>query len=93
LRRAREWPGRRDEAAVAEGDWVARHCARRWPGDHDAAAIGIVRLDAHGRIVERWDVMRILPEIATPPNGLFREPSVVRTSIAREMSHSTGIES
>jgi hypothetical protein len=56
-------------------------------------AIGIVRLDAHGRIVERWDVMQILPETGAPPNGLFREPSVVRTSIAREMSHSTGKES
>ncbi|WP_462122207.1 hypothetical protein [Methylorubrum thiocyanatum] len=57
------------------------------------AVIGIVRLDAHGRIVERWDVMQILPETGAPPNGLFRELSVVRTSIAREMSHSTGIES
>lgn len=48
-----------------------RHCLQHGPRDHDAAVIDIVRLDAQGGIVERWDVMQILPETGAHPNGLL----------------------
>ncbi|GMT50314.1 MAG: membrane protein [bacterium] len=69
---ARDYPNKRVyiKRAVSEDHFVVLHCHQVWP-DHEYAGMDIFRFDDHGKIVEHWDVLQIIPDKSENENTMF----------------------
>ena len=72
-RMAKEYPGKKVyfKRSVAEANLVVLHCHQVWPGEHEYSGIDIFRFDDHGKVVEHWDVLQIIPENTENDNTMF----------------------
>ncbi|KIN70750.1 Membrane protein [Sulfitobacter noctilucae] len=72
-RMAADYPGKhvRFVRTVAQDDLVVLHCHQTWPGSDDYAGMDIFRFDGHGKVVEHWDVLQVIPDHSVNDNGMF----------------------
>ena len=68
----REYPDKSIDfvRAVAEGDLVALHTHQSWPGE-EYITMDFFRFDGNGKIVEHWDSIQHIPEVAAHNNGMY----------------------
>ena len=67
------YPGKRAHfvRVIAKGHYVVVHVHTTWLGEREGAGIDIFRLDDHGKIVEHWDVLQVVPEQSANENTRF----------------------
>lgn len=67
--RQADYPDKRVESkrALAEGGCAVLHRRQTWPDRPDHAGLDVVRCDARGNVVERWDALQVVPEVAASP--------------------------
>ena len=70
---AAQYPGKEIEfvRAVAEGDLVALHTHQTWPGNEEYVTMDFFRFDAHGKIIEHWDAMQVVPGETKNGNPMY----------------------
>ena len=70
---AAQYPGKEIEfvRAVAEGDLVALHTHQTWPGNEEYVTMDFFRFDAHGKIIEHWDAMQVVPDETKNGNPMY----------------------
>lgn len=57
--------------AVAENDLVALHTHQIWPGNDAYVTMDFFRFDVDGKIIEHWDAIQPVPEIAKNGNTMY----------------------
>jgi predicted SnoaL-like aldol condensation-catalyzing enzyme len=72
-RMAAEYPGKHVEIkqVFADGDFVILQCHQVWPESLEYAGIDIFRFDTHGKIVEHWEVLQVIPAHSANANTMF----------------------
>jgi len=68
-----EYPGKSIEfvRAIAEGDLVSLHTHQIWPGNEEYVTMDFFRFDEHGKIVEHWDAMQMIPKENANGNTMY----------------------
>ena len=72
-RMAKENPNKSIEfvRSVAEGELVALHTHQIWPNNEEYVTMDFFRFDNHGKIVEHWDSMQLIPESSAHNNTMY----------------------
>ncbi len=72
-RMAKEYPNKSIEfvRAVSEGDLVALHTHQIWPNNEEYVTMDFFRFDSHGKIVEHWDAIQLIPESSANNNKMY----------------------
>ena len=72
-RMATEYPNKSIDFVreIAEGNLVALHTHQVWPGNEEYVTMDFFRFDDHGKIVEHWDAMQIIPDGSANNNTMY----------------------
>jgi predicted SnoaL-like aldol condensation-catalyzing enzyme len=57
--------------SIAEEDFVVLPCHKEWTGRDEYAGSDIFRFDKNEKVVENWDVLRVITGKSKIENGLF----------------------
>ena len=72
-RMGKEYPNKSIEfvRVIGEGDLVALHTHQVWPGNEEYVTMDFFRFDEHGKIVEHWDSMQLIPKESANGNTMY----------------------